>query len=144
MLSLASVGFLDEVLPAPAVFANAEKHSHKRARRFDDTKKSSRSMIVEPAPIGWIFFSRLNPNTAGIVSTSIITRFTISDFFLLQSHSSTDIVIMFSNTAITVESAANTINRKNSAPHQRPPGMWVKTLAIVSNSRLGPAVTSRS
>ena len=75
-------------------------------------------MIVEPAPIGWISFSRLNPNTAGIVSTSIITRFTISDFFLLQSHSSTDIVIMFSNTAITVESAANDMKMKKNIPPQ--------------------------
>ena len=95
-------------------------------------------MIVEPAPIGWIFFSRLNPNTAGIVSTSIITRFTIRDFFLLQSHSSTDIVIMFSNTAITVERAANDMKMKKNIPHKRLEAIWWKTLGRVMKSSDGP------
>ena len=49
---------------------------------------------------------------------------------------------MFSQTARTVDMAAKTMNRKNSVPHQRPPAMWLKTVAMVSNSRLGPALTS--
>ena len=47
-----------------------------------------------------------------------------------------------SHTASTVDKAANTINRKNRVPHQRPPFMWLNTVAMVSNSRLGPALTS--
>ena len=49
---------------------------------------------------------------------------------------------IFSHTASTVDRAAKTMNRKNSEPHQRPPAMWLKTVAMVSNSRLGPALTS--
>ena len=49
---------------------------------------------------------------------------------------------MFSNTASSVESAENIINRKNSVPQRRPPAMWLNTVAMVSKSRLGPAFTS--
>ena len=49
---------------------------------------------------------------------------------------------MFSNTANTVDMEANTMNRKNSVPHRRPLFMWLNTVAMVSNSRAGPAPTS--
>lgn len=51
---------------------------------------------------------------------------------------------IFSQTPRTVDIAANIMNRKNSVPHRRPPAILLNTVAIVSNRRLGPAVTSRS
>ena len=62
-------------------------------------------------------------------------------FGRLQPVSSRTQARMFSNTASTVENAANTMNRKNSVPQIRPPAMLLKTVAIVSNSRDGPALT---
>ena len=59
-----------------------------------------------------------------------------------QPVSSRTIARMFSHTASTVDMAANTMNRKNSVPHQRPPAMLLNTEAMVLNSRLGPASTS--
>ena len=47
--------------------------------------------------------------------------------------------MIFSNTAMTVEKLANVMNRKNSAPHRRPPAMFVKTLGSVMKIKLGPA-----
>ena len=47
--------------------------------------------------------------------------------------------IIFSNTAITVEKLANTINRKNSAPHTRPPAIFTNTFGSVTKIRDGPA-----
>ena len=49
---------------------------------------------------------------------------------------------MFSHTASSVEKAAKTMKRKNSVPQILPPAMFRKTVAMVSNSREGPAVTS--
>ena len=50
--------------------------------------------------------------------------------------------MMFSMTAMTVEKEAKVINRKNSAPHTRPPAMLVNTLGRVIKIRLGPESTS--
>ena len=46
--------------------------------------------------------------------------------------------MMFSNTAITVESAAQDINRKNRLPQIRPPIMEMNTFGNVMKIRLGP------
>ena len=67
---------------------------------------------------------------------------TTQPFGRLHPVSSRTMARIFSQTPSTVDSAANTMNRKNSAPHQRPPAILPNTPAIVSNSRLGPAVTS--
>ena len=62
----------------------------------------------------------------------------------LQPVSSRTQARMFSNTASSVENAANTMNRKNSEPQMRPPDMLLKTVDIVLKSRPGPAVTGVS
>ena len=46
---------------------------------------------------------------------------------------------MFSNTAITVDSAAKDINRKNRAPQSLPPAIWLNTFGRVMNTSPGPA-----
>ena len=48
--------------------------------------------------------------------------------------------MMFSNTASTVDRAANAMNRKNRLPHSRPSAMLAKILGRVMKIRLGPAV----
>ena len=48
--------------------------------------------------------------------------------------------MMFWNTAITVESAAKVMNKKNSAPQNRPWGMWLNTLGSVMKISGGPDV----
>ena len=65
-------------------------------------------------------------------------------FGRLQPVFSRTIASMFSNTASTVDIAANIINRKNSVPHRRPPSIWLNTVAIVVKSRPGPAPGSMS
>ena len=47
-------------------------------------------------------------------------------------------LMMFSNTATTVDSAAKLMNRKNSVPHSCPTGIWLNTLGSVMNTRPGP------
>ena len=44
----------------------------------------------------------------------------------------------FSNTAMTVESAAKLMNTKNSAPHTLPSGIWPNTTGSVANTSEGP------
>ena len=50
--------------------------------------------------------------------------------------------IIFSKTAITVDSAANDINRKKRLPQSLPSGMWLKIFGSVMKIRLGPEVWS--
>ena len=102
---------------------NRTKSNDPSGRIFPDTRKSSRSMIFVPSPIGVIPESTLNPSTAGRESTDIPIRFIISDFFLFHPNISILIDMIFSNTAMTVDSAANDMNMKNSIPHTLPPGM---------------------
>ena len=52
------------------------------------------------------------------------------------------LLMMFSNTASTVESAAKAMNRKNREPHNRPMAMLAKMLGRVMKIRLGPLVWS--
>ena len=46
---------------------------------------------------------------------------------------------MFSNTAITVDNAANDMNTKNAVPHILPPAIWLNMLGSVINKSDGPA-----
>ena len=46
--------------------------------------------------------------------------------------------MIFSNTAITVENAANDINKKKKLPQIRPPAMEINTFGSVIKIRLGP------
>ena len=50
---------------------------------------------------------------------------------------------MFSNTAITVEKAANIINKKNNVPITLPPGIALKILESVVNKKLARYSLSR-
>ena len=47
-------------------------------------------------------------------------------------------LMMFSNTAMTVESAAKLMNRKKSVPHTCPNGICENTLGSVMNTSPGP------
>ena len=49
---------------------------------------------------------------------------------------------MFSNTASTVEKAANAKKIKNKLPHNLPRGMWLKIFGKVIKIRLGPLSAS--
>ncbi len=68
---------------------------------------------------------------------------TTAPFFLLHPVSSLTQARIFSQTAITVENAANVMNRKNMVPQIRPPSMELNTAAIVLNRSAGPSLTSR-
>ena len=46
---------------------------------------------------------------------------------------------MFSNTAMTVDTAAKNRNTKNSPPHSRPIGMWLKMLGRVMKIKACPS-----
>jgi len=48
----------------------------------------------------------------------------------------------FSKTAMTVESAAKLMNRKNNEPHSWPSGICSKTLGNVTNTSAGPCPAS--
>jgi hypothetical protein len=50
--------------------------------------------------------------------------------------------IMFSNTAKTVDIAANVINKKKKLPHTRPNGILLNICGKVTKMRLGPESTS--
>ena len=102
------------------------------------TKKSSISII--PLPAIWNPDQYVKPSTQGTDNTN--TRIIlISATFLLESFvSSSQKDIMFSNTAITVESAAKIINTKNKVPITLPPGIALNMLESVVNRKLAPTV----
>lgn len=53
-------------------------------------------------------------------------------------HLSIEKLIRFSNTAMTVDSAAKLMNTKNSAPQMLPSGIWPNTTGSVANTSDGP------
>ena len=71
-------------------------------------------------------------------TTNII--FITATFLRLRFASSSQNDIMFSNTAITVESAANVINTKNNEPTILPIGIALNMLDSVVNRKLAPTV----
>ena len=129
-------------LSYPQPFFLVQKSTNKRQPRGSilyETIKSSRSIIVVPAPRGCTPDKTLYPRTAGIQSTDITKRLTNDALFLLQLNKSIVIAIIFSYTAITVDNAANAINIKNNTSHITPPGIWLNTLGSVMNNNDGPA-----
>ena len=102
------------------------------------TIKSSRSRIVEPGPKGATLLQTLNPRTQGRDKRVTAIIFTTTAFFTLQPVRSVAKETIFWNTAITVDAAANDINRKNRVPQNLPPGILLNTLGSVINIRLGP------
>ena len=59
-------------------------------------------------------------------------------FFLSQPKLSMQLASRFSNTAMTVEKLAKVMNRKNRAPHTRPPAILANTLGRVTKISCGP------
>ena len=111
-------------LSHPQPFFDAQKSTkitEPRGRMLLDTIKSSRSMMVVPSPRICTPDQGPKPSTAGMERT--ITSTILASTAFLRSHpsSSMEKARMFSNTAITVDKAANAINRKNRAPHSLPP-----------------------
>ncbi len=140
--SLASATSASHPQPNRLLQQNRVMTSDPSGSRLLLTMKSHRSSQAEPSANGWNPENLLYPSA--VVSASRKTPMPQIRQPLMRPHpvSSRTQARMFSHTASTVDSAANTINRKNSDPHQRPPAMWLNTVAIVSNSRLGPALTS--
>ena len=68
---------------------------------------------------------------------------TMVAFFRDQPKLSMQLAIMFSNTASTVVKLAKVRNRKNRAPHSRPPVMLTNTRGRVIKIRDGPWPGSR-
>ena len=110
-------------------------------RRLVLTMKSQKSSHAEPGANGWNE-NALYPRAVVSASRKIPIPQITQPFGRLQPVSSRTQARIFSNTASSVENAANTMNRKKSAPQKRPPAMLLKTVAIVSNRRDGPAFTS--
>ena len=102
------------------------------------TMKSSKSIIFVPAPNGVMFCNRLKPRIHGSDSTMITTALMSDDFFTDTFVRSELKPIIFWKTAMTVESAANAINRKNSDPHSCPKNIWLKIFGSVTKMSFGP------
>lgn len=102
------------------------------------TIKSSRSRIVLPAPSGWNPLSRLNPNTHGSESRIITTRFTATALPLEHPVRSIANEMIFSNTAIIVDAAAKSIQRKKILPQILPPAIELNIFGNVIKIRFGP------
>lgn len=101
--------------------------------------KSSRSIIVETPLIGKsIPLQTLNPRQQGMLNVIIIIKLMITLFLRDHPLRSIQNAIMFSKTAINVDSAAKLRNMKNSVPQMFPNGIFENTFGRVSNTRLGP------
>ena len=107
-----------------------------------ETMKSQRSSQLDPSANGWKCIT-LFPSAVVSARTKTPTPQMRQPFGRLQPVSSRTIARIFSQTASTVDMAAKTMKRKKIEPQIRPPAIFVKTAAIVSKSRLGPALTSR-
>lgn len=102
------------------------------------TMKSSRSNTTVPLPSGLKFLSTLKPNTQGIEPIRTIKKLMAHDFFRFQPKRSVQQAMIFSNTAITVESEAKVINKKNNAPQILPPDIELNTGGKVSKIKAEP------
>ena len=98
--------------------------------------KSSASIILLPKIVN--ADQRLLPSIVGSDKISNKTIFITAIFRRLIWVSSNQKDIMFSNTAITVENAANTINKKNRVPIILPTGIELNMLERVVNKKLAP------
>ena len=104
-----------------------------------ETMKSSKSIIVDPAPSGVIFDSTENPRGQGSDRTIIAIRFITTDFVLEIPRLSISIDTIFSNTAITVDIDAKHINTKKRVPQKRPSGIALKIFGRVIKISPAPA-----
>src|SRR5699024_8325166 len=84
-----------------------------------DTMKSSMDWMSPMAGME-MSESTLNPSAHGRLSTVTSTALASTARRRVHPHLSIDQLIRFSNTAMTVDRAANAMNTKNSAPHTLP------------------------
>ena len=70
---------------------------------------------------------------------NMLTPITIADDLRDIPNLSMKHAVMFSKTAITVESAAKLMNRKNNAPQIFPLGIWLNMFGNVTKIKPGPA-----
>ena len=137
--------------PSPAS-ASARKLSQPQPLRVvqNSTKKRlpSGSMLFDTmkSSIDWMSpmagmvapESTLNPSAHGSDRTSTRTAVISAARRRDTFHLSIVQLMRFSNTAITVESAAKLMNTKNSAPHTLPSGICPNTIGSVTNTSDGP------
>ena len=126
----------------PQPFLLVQKRTKARepsGSRLFETMKSSKSRMEEPSPRSWIFDQRLKPKTQGMLSRVMAMPLMMVLFLRSQSKRSMKKAMMPSKTATTVDMAAKVRKMKKTAPHQRPPGIWVKRFGMVMKMRLGPA-----
>lgn len=91
--------------------------------------------MLVPAPNGSNPDKRLKPSIAGKDRRLIPIKLTITDFNLPKLKSSIDMAIIFSNTAITVDVAANDIKMKKIVAQSRPACMLAKTFGRVTKEK---------
>ena len=82
------------------------------------------------------------PKIHGRDKTNTAIILTKLAFLSPHPHKSCANAMIFWNTAMIVESAANVINKKNKLPQMRPPDILIKTFGNVMKIKLGPAFTS--
>ena len=141
--ALASATKFSQPQPNLSLQQKSAKISAPSGNRFVLTMKSHKSSHTEPSANGW---KRKTLYPSAVVSdmrNMLIpqNRLPLPLFYPVNSRTEARI---FSNTASSVENAANVMNRKNRLPQILPPVMLSNTVAIVSNSSDGPAPTSRS
>ena len=101
--------------------------------------KSSKSRTPDPGPRGWKSDQRLKPRTQG--SDREIMRTMLMRTLLRRVHPLRFMpkAMMFSKTAMTVDSAAKERKMKKSMPQICPPGIFTKRFGMVRKIRIGPA-----
>ena len=77
-----------------------------------------------------------------MLRSAMSAPFTRHAFSRRTPHWSIENAIIVSNTAITVDSAAKLMNRKNSVPHSCPRGIALNTMGSVMNTSDGPEAGS--
>ena len=109
-------------------------------RRFWLTIKSSRASIEPMCEPKCTPDHTFMPSAAGIESRVTAMKLTSTDFLRLHPYLSIGNATMFSNTAITVESAANDMNRKKNDPTTRPATgpIALNTFGSETNARPAP------
>ena len=124
--------------PQPRLLVtNSTRNRPPSGRMLLETRKSSMDWM-SPMPGTATPESTLNPSTHGMLSARMHKPLTRHAFLRGVPHWSMVKLMMFSNTAITVDSAAKVMNRKNSVPHSWPKGISLNTMGSVMNTRLGP------
>ena len=118
------------------VIQNKRYTSDPIGRRLLLTRKSSISIILFP-PIENPAQSVI-PSTQGTARRISRTPLIRTDFFKEIPHISLANWIIFWNTAMIVENAANDMNRKNRAPQILPPAISRNTFGSVTNTSHGP------